>query len=42
MLKIRQSHDRLIFNMEIPIPGKDGLYIGLIVNGGLDYHSHNV
>ena len=27
MLKIRQSHDRLIFNMEIPIPGKDGLYV---------------
>ena len=27
MLKIRQSHDRLIFNMGIPIPGKDGLYI---------------
>ena len=28
MLKIRRSHDRLIFNMEIHIPGKDGLYIG--------------
>ena len=27
MLKIRLSHDRLIFNMGIPIPGKDGLYI---------------
>ena len=27
MLKIRRSHDRLIFNMEIPIPGKEGLYI---------------
>ena len=27
MLKIRWSCDRLIFNMEIPIPGKDGLYI---------------
>ena len=27
MLKIRRSRDRLIFNMEIPIPGKDGLYI---------------
>ena len=26
-LKIRRSHDRLIFNMGIPIPGKDGLYI---------------
>ena len=27
MLKIRQSCDRLIFNMGIPIPRKDGLYI---------------
>ena len=27
MLKIRRSHDSLIFNMGIPIPGKDGLYI---------------
>ena len=27
MLKIRRSHDRLIFNMGMPIPGKDGLYI---------------
>ena len=27
MLKLRRSHDRLIFNMGIPIPGKDGLYI---------------
>ena len=27
MLKIRRSHDRLILNMGIPIPGKDGLYI---------------
>ena len=27
MLKTRRSHDRLIFNMGIPIPGKDGLYI---------------
>ena len=27
MLKIGRSHDRLIFSMEIPIPGKDGLYI---------------
>ena len=26
MLKIRRSHDRLIFNMGIPTPGKDGLY----------------
>ena len=27
MLKIRWSCDRLIFNMGIPIPGKDSLYI---------------
>ena len=27
MLKIRRSRDRLIFNMGVPIPGKDGLYI---------------
>ena len=27
MLKIGRSHDRLIFNMGIPIPRKDGLYI---------------
>ena len=27
MLKIRQSRDRLIFNIGIPITGKDGLYI---------------
>ena len=27
MLTIRWSHDRLIFNVEIHIPGKDGLYI---------------
>ena len=27
MSKIRRSHDRLIFNMGISIPGKDGLYI---------------
>ena len=26
MLKIRRSRDRIIFNMEIPIPGRDGLY----------------
>ena len=26
MLKTRQSHDHLIFNLGIPIPGKDGLY----------------
>ena len=27
MLKIRRSRDRLIFNMGIPIPGKDSHYI---------------
>ena len=27
MLKIRRSHDRLIFKMGISIPGKDSLYI---------------
>ena len=27
MLKIRRPHDRPIFNLGIPIPGKDGLYI---------------
>ena len=27
MLKIRRSRDRLIFNMGIPIPRKDSLYI---------------
>ena len=27
MLKISRYRDRLIFNMRIPIPGKDGLYI---------------
>ena len=27
MLKIRRSHDRLIFHMGIAIRGKDGLYI---------------
>ena len=27
MLKIRRSRDRRIFNMGIPISGKDGLYI---------------
>ena len=27
MLKIRRSHDRLIFNIGIPIPRKDGPYI---------------
>ena len=27
MLKIKRSHDRRIFNMGIPLPGKEGLYI---------------
>ena len=27
MLKIRRSQDRLIFNMGIPIPGNNGIYI---------------
>ena len=27
MLKIRRSRDRLILDMGIPIPRKDGLYI---------------
>ena len=27
MLRIRWSNNRLIFNIEIPIPGKDGIYI---------------
>ena len=27
MLKIRRPNGRLIYNMGIPIPGKDGLYI---------------
>ena len=35
MLKIRRSRDRLIFNMGIPIPGKDGLYIE---TGPWSYH----
>ena len=33
MLKIRRSCDCLIFNMEIPIPGKDGLYIKTWLRG---------
>ena len=27
MLKIRRTRDRLIFKMELPIPGKDRFYI---------------
>ena len=27
IIKIRQSHDRLILNMKIPIRGKDVLYV---------------
>ena len=36
MLKIWRSHHHLIFNMGIPIPGKDGLYI----ETGTRYHAH--
>ena len=32
MLNIRRNQDRLIFNMVVPIPGKDGLYIETGVN----------
>ena len=32
MLKIRRSCDRLNFNMRIPIPGKDGLYIETVLS----------
>ena len=34
MSKIRRSHDRLIFNMKILIPGKDGLYIRSLYRNG--------
>ena len=37
MLNIRRSHDRLIFNIGIPIPGKDGLYIETGPRGLGDY-----
>ena len=30
MLKIRRSRDRLIFNMGIPIPGKDGICMEIV------------
>ena len=41
MLKIRRSRDRLIFNMGIPIPGKDGLYIELLRRGsGLNIENY--
>ena len=36
MLKIRQSGDRLMFNMGIPIPGKDGLYIETVRRGPVE------
>ena len=49
MLEIRQSHDHLIFNMVIPIPGKDGLYIErgarllrLAAVGGVQWHHHSL
>ena len=48
MLKIRRSHDHLIFNMGISIPGKDGLYIetGLWISHpmkwtGSPHHGHD-
>ena len=34
MSRIRRSHDRLIFNMKILIPGKDGLYIRSLYRNG--------
>ena len=44
MLKIRRSRDRLIFNIGIPIPGKDGLYIetgpGCVCNIGHPSETH--
>ena len=45
MLKIRRSCDRLIFNMGIPIPGKDGLYIetgpdGISLHAGTSCKEH--
>ena len=40
MLKIRRSRDRLIVNMGIPIPRKDGLYIetGPVINITFELH----
>ena len=44
MLKIRRPNGRLIFNMWIPIPGKDGLYIETapcllcLITQFLDFH----
>ena len=40
MLNIRQSCDRLIFNMGIPIPGKDSLYTEGIENAYLPKNVH--
>ena len=41
MLKIRRSHDRLIVNMGIPIPGKDSLYIEMGPRCGFVSHVVN-
>ena len=38
MLKIRQSCDRLIFSMGIPLPGKDGLYIEHVEVGPCSFY----
>ena len=42
MLKKRRSHDCLIFNMGIPIPGKDGLYIETGPRGPFQYSSRHL
>ena len=47
MLKIRRSFDRLVFNMGIPIPRKDGLYIEMgpwchLTSTGIPYKSETV
>ena len=39
MFKIRRCRDRLIFNMGIPVPGRDDLYIetwALVINGDVE------
>ena len=42
MLKIRRSRDRLIFNMDIPIPGKDGFYIEMGPRRRSSYHNEDI
>ena len=37
MLKIRQSLDRLTFNMGIPIPRKEGIYIEMGPRAPIQY-----